>query len=164
MILRCITRPTDPFRLFLLLLIMRYKGLSTCIHENFTGGHGWSPHAWMQWCSHGRGWGLLQLIRPAAGQGSVSQAHLGVSATSDSQIRARPGGEYTEMASARKTLCRHSPCLTNEGSNESQVFDSLIDTGNLLLFLLNPTTSSKCSNSLDHGRGCRTPPSNKSSF
>lgn len=62
-----------------------------------------------------------------------------VNVTFASQIRAGPGGEYCEMASARKTLCRHSPCLTNERSDESLVFDSLIDTGNLLLFLLNPT-------------------------
>lgn len=59
--------------------------------------------------------------------------------TSGSQIRAGPGCEYPEMASARKTLCKYNPCLTNERSDESLVFDSFIDTGNLLLFLLNPT-------------------------
>lgn len=63
-----------------------------------------------------------------------------VNMTSGSQIRAGPGGEHIEMASARKTLCRHSPYPTNEGSDESLVVDSLIDTGNFLLFLLNPTT------------------------
>lgn len=31
----------------------------------------------MQWCSHGRGWGVLQLERPAGRQGSFSQAQLG---------------------------------------------------------------------------------------
>lgn len=47
------------------------------------------------------------------------------------------------MASARKMLCRHSPCLANEGSDESLIFDSLVDTGNLLLFLFNRTNKHK---------------------
>lgn len=47
------------------------------------------------------------------------------------------------MASARKMLCRHSPCLANEGSDESLIFDSLVDIGNLLLFLFNRTNKHK---------------------
>lgn len=47
------------------------------------------------------------------------------------------------MAPARKMLRRRSPCLAKEGSNESLIFDSLIDTGNLLLFLFSRTNKHK---------------------
>lgn len=39
--------------------------------------------------------------------------------------------------------CVDSPCLANEGRDESLIFDSLIDTGNLLLFLFNQTNKCK---------------------
>lgn len=62
---------------------------------------------------------------------------------SGSQTGAGSGGGQNEVASARKILCRHSPCLANEGSNESLIFDSLVNTGNLLLFLFNRTNKHK---------------------